>query len=103
MDHDQSVEPNPPSEKQQQSFKEASEIESWLISYLSTHLNLDPEEIDETIPFERYGLDSESAIVLSGDLQQWLQCDLDPTLLFDYPTIQALAHYLASELSTSEQ
>ncbi|MDJ0601108.1 MAG: acyl carrier protein [Crocosphaera sp.] len=72
-----------------------SEIETWLVSYLSKLLEVDPETIDVTSTFETYGLDSSAAVVLSGDLQEWLGTDLDPTLLFDYPTIETLCGYLA--------
>ncbi|ACB53108.1 hypothetical protein cce_3760 [Crocosphaera subtropica ATCC 51142] len=72
-----------------------SEIEAWLISYLSKLLEVDPETIDVNNTFESYGLDSSASVGLSGDLQEWLETDLDPTLLFDYPTIDSLSHYLA--------
>ncbi|EAZ89249.1 acyl carrier protein [Crocosphaera chwakensis] len=71
-----------------------SEIQSWLMSKLAELLEVDPNQLDITVPFESYGLDSESAIVLSGELQDWLKCDLEPTLLFDYPTIEAVSEYL---------
>jgi acyl carrier protein len=71
------------------------EIESWLVSHLATILEIAPEQVDTTIPFESYGLDSEAAIVISGDIQDWLGCSLEPTLLFDYPTIESLSQYLS--------
>ncbi|MDJ0661418.1 MAG: acyl carrier protein [Crocosphaera sp.] len=72
-----------------------AEIETWLISYLAKLLEVDPSTIDVTNTFESYGLDSSAAVGLSGDLQEWLGTDLDPTLLFDYPTIETLSRYLA--------
>jgi acyl carrier protein len=38
-------------------------------------------------------------VVLSGDLQTWLEIELDPTLLYDYPTIQSLAEYLVEKIN----
>lgn len=73
----------------------ASKIQDWLIAYLAQLLEVDPDEIDPQTPFERYGLDSSALVVLSGDLQEWLKCKLDPTLLYDYPTIESLAEHLA--------
>lgn len=72
-----------------------AEIQAWLITHLAQLLDFDPEMIDATLPFERYGLDSSDAVVLSGDLQEWLGRELDPILLFDYPTIEAVATHLA--------
>lgn len=70
-------------------------IQDWLSSYLAQLLELEPQEIEPQTPFERYGLDSSAMVVLSGDLQEWLGRKLDPTLLYDYPTIESLAEYLA--------
>jgi acyl carrier protein len=77
----------------QQNLKE--NIQAWLVSYLVKALEIEPNQIDVTISFDRYGLDSAAAIGLTGDLADWLGRDLDPTLLFDYPTIEALAQHLA--------
>ncbi|MGM7374347.1 acyl carrier protein, partial [Acinetobacter baumannii] len=35
---------------------------------------------------------------VSGDLEDLTKLELEPTLLWDYPTINALAEYLVSEL-----
>jgi acyl carrier protein len=54
-----------------------------------------PEEIDETEPFARYGLGSMEAVSMAGELEEWLGRDLPATLLYDYPTIDALARQLS--------
>lgn len=77
--------------------KTAVDIQDWLVSYVAEILEIETKEIDITIPLERYGLDSSEAVVLSGDLQDWLECDLDPELLLDYQTIEALTQYLIEE------
>ncbi|MBP5972510.1 acyl carrier protein [Brasilonema sp. CT11] len=75
----------------------ATEIQVWLVSHLAEQLEMNSNEIYVTIPFERYGLDSSAAVSLSGDLEDWLGCEIDPTLLYDYPTIEALARHLSEE------
>ena len=50
-----------------------------------------------TIPFDRYGLDSSAAIGMIGDLENWIGIELDPTLPYDYPSIETLAQHLAEE------
>jgi acyl carrier protein len=74
-----------------------TEIQSWLVSYMAELLEIDPDEVEVTIPFDRYGLESSAAVGLTGDLQDWLGYNIDPTLLYDYPTIEALAQHLADE------
>ena len=70
-------------------------IREWIVSYMSNLLEIEPDEVDVETTFARYGLDSSAAIVLTGDLGDWLGIQLDPTLVYDYPTIAAIADYLA--------
>jgi acyl carrier protein len=60
-------------------------------------LEIDPDEVNVTIPFDQYGLDSSAAVGMTGDLEDWLERKIDPTLLYDYPTIEALAQHLVEE------
>jgi acyl carrier protein len=75
-----------------------AEIQDWIVSYLADLLEVDEDEIDVTIPFDRYGLDSSAAVGMTGDLEDWLETEIDPTLLYDYPTVEALVKHLGSEL-----
>ena len=75
----------------------AAEIQDWLVSYLAELMENKPDEIDVTIPFDRYGLDSSAAIGMIGDLESWIGIELDPTLPYDYPSIETLARHLAEE------
>jgi acyl carrier protein len=73
-------------------------IQAWLTTQLEEQLGLSAEEIDVHKPFTEYGLDSIVGMSLAGDLEEWLGVQLSPTVLWDYPTIAALAHFLAAEL-----
>jgi acyl carrier protein len=75
------------------------EIQDWIVDYLAEILEIDAEEIDITISFDRYGLDSSAAVGLTGALADWLNKEIDPTLLYDYPTVEALVQYLSADLS----
>ena len=70
-------------------------IREWIVSYMSDLLEIETEEIDVENTFARYGLDSSAAIILTGDLGDWLGIQVEPTLVYDYPTIAALADHLA--------
>lgn len=70
-------------------------ITDWIVSYLAELLEISSDEIDVQTTFARYGLDSSAAVVLTGDLGGWLGKDIDPTVLYDYPTITDLAAHLA--------
>lgn len=77
--------------------KSADEIRFWVVSYLSDLLEIDADDVDVTIPFDRYGLDSSAAVGLTGELEDWLDKEVPPTLLYDYPTIEALVEYLSKD------
>ena len=81
----------------------AEAIQGWLIDKLAEVLEIEPNQIDVRQDFEEYGLESAEAINLSGDLEDYLNLRLPPTLLWDYQNIEALAQYLAhSNLSSSQ-
>jgi acyl carrier protein len=77
--------------------KDREAIQAWLIKRVSAALSLNPDEIDVRETFASFGLDSRTAVSLSGDLERWLGRRLPPTLVWDYPTIEALADHLADD------
>lgn len=77
-------------------------IEDWLIQRLAANIGCSPEEIDPNISFSRYGLDSSVALSLTGELAEYLGVSLQPTLFWEYPTIEILADYLAQNLAECE-
>ena len=70
------------------------DIKSWMTNYLSDLLKLPVEQIDCEEPFERLGLDSSAAIAVVGELEEWLNIDIEPTAPYDHPTIAQLSAYL---------
>lgn len=72
-------------------------ISNWLIAKLAERLELDPQTIDTQKEFIDYGLSSLEAVNLSGDLEIFLDRRLSPTLLWEYPNIDALSQALAEE------
>lgn len=73
------------------------EIQAWLISHFAIYLKIPPDEIDIQESFAAYGLDSAVAVSITGELAEWIGCELALTLLWEYPTIETLAQYLVAE------
>jgi acyl transferase domain-containing protein/acyl carrier protein len=71
-------------------------IREWLVKELSERLSVAREEIDAHRPFADYGLSSREAVVLLGDFERFLGRPLSPTLIYEYPTINAILAYLAA-------
>ncbi|NJM99995.1 MAG: acyl carrier protein [Phormidesmis sp. RL_2_1] len=74
------------------------QIQAWMITYLASLLEISEQDIEIDVPFDSYGLDSSAAIGLTGDLEDWLGQEVDPTLLYDYPTVEALVAYLSDPI-----
>ena len=77
-----------------QRARTADEIQHWLVRRVASELDLAPNEIDVSVPVERYGLDSRTAASLSGDLEDWLGRSVPATLIWDYPTIEEISEHL---------
>src|ERR1700694_1180349 len=78
-------------------------ISDWLVARLSEVLGVAPQDIDIREPLTNFGLTSRDAVGLSGDLEDWLGRRLLPTLVYEYPTVEALARYLGGEPGLSEE
>ncbi len=81
----------------------ASDRPALLAAYLQTQLAKvmgfgSPDLIDPNDQFGDLGMDSLMAVEFSNRLQTNLGCTVSQTLAFDYPTINALAGYLADQL-----
>ena len=78
---------------------DARELATWLASQLSDLLGLSPTEIDTSLPFAHYGLDSVHAVRLTATLAERVGQELSPTLPYEYPTIDALCAYLTEGIT----
>jgi acyl carrier protein len=78
--------------------RSAAEIREWLVARIAGKLSMPPEEIPTDQPLTRLGVDSTEAVVVSGELQEWLGKRVAPTAVWDHPTIDALAAHLADDL-----
>ena len=72
-----------------------SEIQAWLTSRLAQIVEVPPEQIDLAAPLTQFGLDSTTAVSLTGELEDWLGIEVDPSLFAEHPTIEKAAEYLA--------
>ncbi|QEH34734.1 Tyrocidine synthase 3 [Aquisphaera giovannonii] len=77
------------------------EIARWLAERIARTLGLGPDEVDPTRPLASFGLGSVEAVGLAGDLGSLLGCPVSPLLVYDHPTIDAIAAFLGDEPATS--
>lgn len=72
-------------------------LEDWLVARLAEELGVPASAIDPDAPFAELGLDSMKAVAISGELETLLGRRLDPTLLWELPTVRRLAAGLAGD------
>ena len=72
-----------------------ADLAAWLASWMRTELRLEPDQVAAGRSFVSYGMDSIHSMMLVGDLEEYLECRLSPTLAWDYPSLEALAEHLA--------
>jgi len=74
-----------------------AEIQRWLQRCIAEGIQARAEEIDVTLPFSHYGLDSVASLGISSELEIWLGRELPQTLTWDYNNIEVLSAFLAQD------
>ncbi len=76
----------------------AAAVETWLSEWLVVRAGVAPEDLEFDKPFAEYGLDSMTAVELSGELEDWSGVELTPMIAMSYPTVAAMGRYTAKQL-----
>lgn len=74
-----------------------AEIRDWCIAYLVRSIDNPAIAIDDRSSFAALGLDSASAAYFVVELEEWLGTELEPEIVFEYPTIAELARHIAGK------
>lgn len=80
---------------------DALSTRDWLVNWLADKAGVKPELIEPSSTFADCGLDSMRAAELADDLEAWLRRRVQPTVFWNYPTIDALAIHLDSSTRDS--
>lgn len=72
-------------------------IEAFLTVEIARCLNIEANQVDTQVSFNEYDLESTEALILLDKLETRLGRTLSPTMLWNYPTIESLAQYLAQD------
>lgn len=72
-----------------------SDIRDWCIAYLRRTVDNPSIAIGSDASFAELGLDSATSAYFIVELEEWLGAELTPELVFEYPTIAALARFIA--------
>jgi acyl carrier protein len=75
-------------------------IREGLLREIGHTLQVDPATLNPAQSVFDWGPDSLAMVTLVGRVEEWLELDLPVTVVWDYPTVQALSEYLATQVST---
>ncbi|MFF5585409.1 beta-ketoacyl synthase N-terminal-like domain-containing protein [Streptomyces hygroscopicus] len=73
-----------------------------VIETVADHLGVAPDRLDPRATFQTYGVDSASAVAISGALRRALGRRLPAALLYQHPTAEAIARHLAGDTGTGD-
>ena len=75
----------------------------WLTTQLASYLEVPATTISPMVPLAEMGVDSVHAISLVGDVELHFDIDVDPTMIFDYPTLSAIAEFISTAVGQHQQ
>ncbi|GGS52945.1 hypothetical protein GCM10010156_09630 [Planobispora rosea] len=76
-------------------------IHHWLRAQVGSYVMRAPEEIDPLVPVAQYGMDSVYSLSLCGDIEAEYGLEIEPTLVWEHPTVAAMADHIRGRLSTA--
>ncbi|MER6169538.1 acyl carrier protein [Streptomyces violaceorubidus] len=75
----------------------ADELTLWLRERIAAHLVMSPDAIDVDESLTTYGLDSIYALTVVAEIEDHLGLSLEPTVMWDRPTVSGLLEAIAAE------
>lgn len=75
----------------------------WLTTQLASYLEVPAASISPMVPLAEMGVDSVHAVSLVGDVEAHFDIDVEPTLIFDYPTLARIAEFISTAVAEPEK
>lgn len=76
--------------------KSIFEVKDFITNTLAEILSIEPSKLDLDLDFDSYGLNSASAVIMLGELEELVDMDLSPSVLFDHDNVNKLSAHVAS-------
>ncbi len=78
-------------------------LREWLTAKVAEYAECEPDQIRPDVSLAEYGLDSMYGLMLCGDIEDHLGMTVDPTVAWDYSTVDALTGYLDTQLKQAAE
>ncbi len=76
-------------------MKSEADLRSFIRAVLARALSRAPEDIDDNMDFDALGVPSIEAVMLTGELEDWLGRPVDAEAALDHASVARLARHLA--------
>ncbi|MFJ8234058.1 acyl carrier protein [Streptomyces sp. NPDC094448] len=76
----------------------SEQLTTWLKERIAAHLDLSADDIRTDEPLGSYGLDSIYALTVVAEIEDHTGVSLEPTVMWDEPTVEGLVAVIAAEL-----
>ena len=76
-------------------------LKTWLTDRIAFYLEVPADTISPDVKLVEYGLESVYALALCGDVEDEFGIEVEPTLAWDYPTVDALSGLLQERLAAT--
>ncbi|GGO54804.1 acyl carrier protein [Streptomyces lasiicapitis] len=73
------------------------ELQSWLVERVGEYVPDLDEKVDPNQELGEYGLDSVAVVAFAADVEDWLGIRVEPSAVWDHPTVTQLAKFLLTE------
>ncbi|MEV8443916.1 acyl carrier protein [Actinosynnema sp. NPDC051121] len=73
-------------------------LRAWLVDTVAGYLELPPSQVGTDVALRSLGFDSVHAMGLCVDIEQRWGILVDPTLAWDFPTIDTIVAHLGAQL-----
>jgi acyl carrier protein len=77
------------------------DLRAWLTDRVAFYLEVPASTVSPDVKLVEYGLESVYALALCGDVEDEFGIEVEPTLAWDYPTVEALTGLLQERLAAS--
>jgi acyl carrier protein len=73
-------------------------LRAWLVAAVAGYLELPPSQVGTEVKLRSLGFDSVHAMGLCVDIEERWGILVEPTLAWDFPTIDAIVSHLAGQI-----
>ncbi|WP_127105426.1 acyl carrier protein [Pararhodobacter zhoushanensis] len=77
---------------------DAEAIQNWMVTYITSVIDVAADPFPVAERFDNYGLDSIEITIMCGMMEETYAIEVGPTEVFDHPSVTELSQHIAGRL-----